>query len=77
MLEEKKLSFYLWEKLTPEGQRESRGTATEDADEVVLECMDGFFSHVASMVVQGKKFICHVRVANGLFDAADAWLSRT
>jgi hypothetical protein len=62
-LEEKKLPFYLWEKLAPEVQRESRGTATEDADKVVLECLDGFYSHVTSMV---NKFICHVRVADGL-----------
>jgi hypothetical protein len=49
---EKKLPFYQWEKMAPEVQRESRGTATEDADKVVLECLDGFFSHVALMVVQ-------------------------
>jgi hypothetical protein len=48
-LEEKKLLFYLWEKLAPEVQRESRGTATENANKVVLECLDGFFSHVASI----------------------------
>jgi hypothetical protein len=47
-------------------QRESRGTATEDANKVVLECLDGFFSHVALMVVWENKFICHVGVADGL-----------
>ncbi len=66
MSEEKKLPFCLWEKLAPEVQRESRGTATEDTDKVMLECLDGFFSHVALMVVRGNKFICHVRVADGL-----------
>jgi hypothetical protein len=65
-LEEKKLPFYLWEKLAPEVQKESRGTATEDANKLVLECLYGFFSHVASMVVRGNKFICHVGVADGL-----------
>jgi hypothetical protein len=66
LLEEKELPFYLWETLAPEMQRESRDTATEYADKVVLECLDGFFSHVASMVIQGNKFICHVGVADGL-----------
>ncbi len=66
MLEEKKLPFYLWEKLAPEVQRESRGTANEDANKVVLECLDGFFSHFALMVVRGNKLICHVKVTNGL-----------
>ncbi len=60
------MPFYLWEKLAPEVQRENRGTATEDANKVVLECLDGFFSHVALMVVQGNNFICHVGVADGL-----------
>ncbi len=65
MLEEKKLLFYLWEKLAPEVQRESRGTATEDANKVVLECLDRFCSHVASMVIRGNMFIRHVRIADG------------
>ncbi len=47
-------------------QRESRGTGTEDANEVVLECLDGIFSHVALMVIRGNKFICHVGVVDGL-----------
>jgi hypothetical protein len=63
--DEKKLPFYLWEKLASEVQRESRVTATEDADKVVLECLDGFFSHVASMVVRGNKLISQVTVTNG------------
>jgi hypothetical protein len=64
--EEKKLPLNLWEKLAPEVQRESRGTATEDANKVVLECLEGFFSHVALMVVWGNKFITHFRLADGL-----------
>jgi hypothetical protein len=64
--EEKKLLFYMWEKLAPEVQRESRGTATEDTGKVVLGCLDSFFRHVALMVVQGNKFISHVGVAAGL-----------
>ncbi len=71
------MPFYLWEKLAPEVQRESRGTATENANKVVLECLDGFFSHVASMVVQGNKFICHVELPMAFLYAADAWVSRT
>jgi hypothetical protein len=64
--EEKKLPFYLQEKLAPEVHRESRGTTTEDTEKVVLECLDGFFAHVVSMVVRGNKCVCHVGVANGL-----------
>jgi hypothetical protein len=60
------MPFFLWEKLAPEVQRESRITATRDTDTVVLECLDGFFSHVVSMVIRGNKFISHVGVANGL-----------
>ncbi len=66
MLEEKKLPFYLQEKLAPEVHRESGGTATKDTNKVVLECLDGFFGHVALMVVQGNKFVCHIGVADGL-----------
>jgi hypothetical protein len=47
------------------GARGKKGTATEDTNKVVLECLDGFFSHVASMFVWGNKFICHVGVADG------------
>ncbi len=63
---EKKLSFYLQEKLAPEVHRESRGTATEDTNKMVLECLDGFFGHVALTVVRGNNLICHIGVANGL-----------
>ncbi len=49
--------FYLQEKLAPEVHRESGGIATEDTNKVVLECLNGFFGHVASMVVQGNKFL--------------------
>jgi hypothetical protein len=64
--EEKKLPFYLREKLAPEVHRESGGTATEDMVKVVLEYLDAFFGHVASMVVQGNKIVSHIRVVDGL-----------
>ena len=60
------MPFYLQEKLAPEVHRESGGTATEDTNKVVLEYLDGFFGHVAAMVVQGNKLVCHIGVANGL-----------
>jgi hypothetical protein len=65
-LEEKKLLFYLREKLAPEVHRESGGTATEDTDKVVLESLDGVFDHVALMVIRGNKFICHIGVLDDL-----------
>ncbi len=48
------------------GAKGKGGTATEDTNKVVLECPDGFFSHVVLMVVRGNKFICHAGVANRL-----------
>ncbi len=66
MSEEKKLPLYLWEKLAPEVHRECGGTATENTNKVVLECLDGFFGHVALMVVRGNKFIRHIGIAKGL-----------
>ncbi len=59
------MPFYLWEKLAPEVQGESRGTAAEDAYKVVPEFLDSFFSHVALMVIWGEKYVCHLRVADG------------
>jgi hypothetical protein len=61
--EEKILSFYLQEKLAPEVHRENGGTATEDTNKGVLECLDGFFGYVLTMVVRGNKFVCHIGVA--------------
>jgi hypothetical protein len=64
--EEKKLPFYLREKLASKVQRESGGTATENTNKVALEYLDGFFGHVALMVVRGNKFICHIGLTDGL-----------
>jgi hypothetical protein len=64
--EEKKLPFYLREKLAPKVHRKSGGTATENTNKVALECLDGFFGHVVLMVVRGNKFICHIGDADGL-----------
>ena len=57
--------FHLREKLAPEVERKSGGTPAEDANEVILESLDGLFSHVATMVVGGNKFECHAQCANG------------
>ena len=54
------MPFYLREKLAPEVHRESGGSATDNTNKVVLECLDGFFGHVALMVARGNKFICHI-----------------
>jgi hypothetical protein len=59
------LPFYLREKLAPEVHRESGGTATEDTNKAVLECLDGL-GHVVSIVIRGNKFVCHIGVANDL-----------
>ncbi len=43
----------------------SGGTPAEDANEVILESLDGLLSHVALMIIGGNKFECHVRCVNG------------
>ncbi len=56
---------HLREKLAPEVEGRSGGTPTEDANKVILESLDGFFSHVATMVVGENKFECHAQCVNG------------
>jgi hypothetical protein len=60
------LLFYQQEKLAPKVHRKNGGTATEETNKVVFECLDGFFGHVALIVIRGNKFICHIGVADGL-----------
>ena len=43
------------EKLAPEVEGKSGGTPTEDAKEVILESLDGLFSHVAPLVIGGEQ----------------------
>ncbi len=72
------MAFYLWEKLALEVHRESGGTATEDTNKAVLECLDGFFCHVASMVVWGNKFLYIIlELLMAFLYSVDAWFSRT
>ena len=54
MTEEKELSFDLWEKLTPKVDWHGWGASAEDSDKMVLEGLDGFFGHVASVFVRGN-----------------------
>ena len=51
--------------MAPEVEGKSGGTPAEDANKMILESLDGLFSHVATMVVGGDKFECHARCANG------------
>ncbi len=59
------MPFHLRENLAPEVEGKSGGTPAEDADKVILESLDGLFSHVAAMVVGGNKCECHAQCANG------------
>ena len=54
LMEEKELSFDLWEKLTPKVDWHGWGASTEDSDEMVLEGLDGFFCHVVSVFIGGN-----------------------
>jgi hypothetical protein len=53
-MEEKKLSFDLWEKLTPKVDWHGRGATAEDLNEMILIGLDGFFGHVASVFFRGN-----------------------
>ncbi len=70
MSEEKKLPFYLREKLAIEVHGESGGTATEDTNKMVLECLYGFFGHVAS---RGTSSYVISELPMAFLYAADAW----
>ena len=54
LMEEKKLSFDLWEKLTPKVDWHGRGATAEDLNKMILEGLDGFFGHVASVFFRGN-----------------------
>jgi len=49
LTEEKELLLDLWEKLTPKVDWHGWGASAEDSDKMVLEGLDGFFRHVASV----------------------------
>ena len=53
LTEEKELTFDLREKLTPQMDWHGWGASAEDSDEMVLEGLDGFFRHVASVFLGG------------------------
>ena len=42
-----------------------KGTPAEDANEVILESLDGLSSHVVPMVIGGNKLECLAQCANG------------
>ena len=44
----------VWAKLTPEVDWHGWGASAEDSNEVILEGLDGFFGHVASVFVRGN-----------------------
>jgi hypothetical protein len=54
LTEEKELTFDLWEKLTPQMDWHGWGASAEDSNEVILEGLDSFFGHVASVFVRGN-----------------------
>ncbi len=54
------MTFNLREKLAPEMYRHGGGASAEHADHVVLERLDGLVDKVATMVIGGDKFVCHL-----------------
>jgi hypothetical protein len=47
------LPFNLWEKLTPQVDWHGWGTTAEDSEEMILEGLNGFFSHVVLVFLGG------------------------
>jgi hypothetical protein len=54
------LMLNLGEKLTPKMHRHGGQASVEHADHVVLECLDGLFGKVATIVIGGDEFVCHL-----------------
>jgi hypothetical protein len=59
-VKEKQLMFDLGEMLAPKMHRHGGRASAEYTDHVVVECLDGLLGKVASMVIGGDKFICHL-----------------
>ena len=51
MDDQEELLFSLWNNAAPQVERERQGRAAEDADKVVLPCLDCPFSYVAPVVI--------------------------
>ncbi len=60
LAQEKQLTFDGGEKLAPKMQRHGGQVCAEHADHVVLEHLDGLLGKVATMVIGGDKFVCHL-----------------
>jgi hypothetical protein len=66
LVQEMQLTFDLGEKLAPKMHRHGGQASAEHADHVVLERLDGLISKVATMVIGGDKFVCHLGKFNFL-----------
>ncbi len=60
LAQEKQLLFDLGEKLAPKMHRHGGRASAEHADHVILERLDGLLGKVATMVIGGDEFICHL-----------------
>ncbi len=60
LAQEKHLTFDLGEKLALKMHRHCGQASAEHADHVILEHLDGLFGKVATMVIRGDAFICHL-----------------
>jgi hypothetical protein len=54
------LTFDLGEKLAPKMHRHVGQASAEYTAHVVLECLDGLLGKVATMVIGGDEFVCHL-----------------
>ncbi len=52
--------FNLGEKLAPKMHRHGGQASAEHSDHVILERLDGLLGKVATMVIGGSEFICHL-----------------
>ncbi len=60
LAQEKQLPFNLREKLAPKMHRHGGQASAEHIDHVVLKHLDGLLGKVATMVIGGDKFVCHL-----------------
>ena len=64
--EQEKLVLYLWDDLVPQVEGKIHCRAAEDADEMVLPCLDCALCYIVSLVVWGDQLIGHVGVLDFL-----------
>ncbi len=67
MPKKEKLAFDLGQQLAPQVNGHGQSASAEDANEVIFECLNRPFGHVAAVAAGGDKFVGHAGCLNGHF----------